>query len=227
MSGIWNIPRIWEGETVFIIGGGYSILSQFGIPDRVIKKVNNKKAKLSAYSRYMKQLHKKNVIGINVAYQLGSWIDFIYFTDESFLVMHDAQLKRHKATKVTGFDFDERFNYCKRVKQPVKPYGICTEKNTVFQNRNSGAGAINLAYHLGAKTIVLIGFDGMEIKGRIHFHTEYKNTILERVTHPIDTEKQPYPDIKRDSDNLGIKIVNTSFASKITEFIKRPIEKYY
>lgn len=36
--------------------------------------------------------------------------------------------------------------------------------------RNSGAGAINLAAHLGAKNIVLLGYDCQHTGGKTHWH---------------------------------------------------------
>lgn len=36
--------------------------------------------------------------------------------------------------------------------------------------RNSGAGAINLAAHLGAKSIVLLGYDCQHTGGKTHWH---------------------------------------------------------
>jgi hypothetical protein len=227
MSYYWNIPKIWKGETAFIIGGGRSILSQFNIPNEIAEKVNNKKLKLSAFSRYMRRLHKRNVIGVNVAYQLGNWVDFVYFTDFEFVQLHKNKLRKHKGVKVTGNRESSIFDFCKIVLQPETPNGICDKPNTVYQNRNSGAGAINLAYHLGATRIVLIGFDGIKIDDKIHFHSEYENTILENIQHPITTKHQPYKEIKDDADRLGIEIINTSFASSIKEFKKEPIEKIF
>jgi hypothetical protein len=71
---IWQVPRIWEGGDVWIIGGGPSITKEFNIPDEVVQSVLKKQSPLSVYSPYMSFLHDKHVIGINVAYMLGDWI---------------------------------------------------------------------------------------------------------------------------------------------------------
>ncbi len=55
MSDLWPIPKIWNKSTVFIIGGGPSLLD----------------IDLSL-------LHDKRVIGVNQAYKLGNWIDILW-----------------------------------------------------------------------------------------------------------------------------------------------------
>lgn len=43
----------------------------------------------------------------------------------------------------------------------------------VVGGTNSGAQAVNLAYHLGATRIVLLGFDMKHTGGKRHFHDDY------------------------------------------------------
>lgn len=39
--------------------------------------------------------------------------------------------------------------------------------------QNSGAGAISLARHLGAKNIFLLGYDGQKTNGKAHWHSDH------------------------------------------------------
>ena len=80
----WTVPRIWEGGDVWIIGGGPSITKEFQIPSEVVNDVVIGKKPLSLYSPYMESIHKKHVIGINVAYMLGPWVDMVFFGDNNF-----------------------------------------------------------------------------------------------------------------------------------------------
>ena len=75
---IWSVPRMWEEGDVWILGGGPSVPRQFGIPEKVVQDVINGISPPSVYSPYMKALHDKHVIGINVAYLIGNWIDSRY-----------------------------------------------------------------------------------------------------------------------------------------------------
>jgi hypothetical protein len=63
----WQVPRMWEGGDVWIIGGGPSILTQFDIPEKVVSKVLNGSSPPSVYSPYMEYLHDKHIIGVNMA----------------------------------------------------------------------------------------------------------------------------------------------------------------
>lgn len=58
----------------------------------------------------------------------------------------------------------------------VSASGLSTKKGTINTNRNSGAAAINLAYHLGAKRILLLGFD-MKHKGARHWFGEHPKNL--------------------------------------------------
>ena len=88
---IWQVPRIWEGGDVWILGGGPSVPKQFNIPDKVVQEVVAG-ASPSVYSPYMSFLHNKHVIGINVAYLIGDWIDMVFFGDASFFLPHQQRL---------------------------------------------------------------------------------------------------------------------------------------
>ena len=35
----WKIPKVWENEEVWILGGGPSVASSFNIPEEVVKEV--------------------------------------------------------------------------------------------------------------------------------------------------------------------------------------------
>ncbi len=49
--------------------------------------------------------------------------------------------------------------------------GVRYLKFPYFQN--SGAGAISLANHLGAKNIILLGYDGQKTNGKAHWHADH------------------------------------------------------
>ena len=88
----WRVPRIWEGGDVWILGGGPSVTKQFDIPEQVVQSVMDGTSPPSVYSPYMKALHDKHVIGINVAYLIGDWIDMVFFGDNKFLLKHLERL---------------------------------------------------------------------------------------------------------------------------------------
>ena len=59
--GNWFVPRMWEDGECWIIGGGYSLPRQFGIPKKVIQDVMSLKKPVSAYSPYLEEIHGKHM----------------------------------------------------------------------------------------------------------------------------------------------------------------------
>ena len=218
MNNNWNIPKVWENETAYILGGGASIISQFGIPADIVKQVRNGKLPMSVYSSYMEKLFDKNVIGINAAYQLGSWVDYVYFMDKDYMLAERGGLSKFPNKVISALEYSETEDWCYTVKG-TQEHGICETPNTIAYNWSSGAAAINLAYHLGAKKIVLLGFDMKLTRGKQHFHQAgngyTKPKLIDKV---FKRHLQAFEYIKNDADRLGVEIINASPKSAIKEF---------
>ena len=213
---MWSIPRIWEGSDVWIIGGGPSVPHEFDIPDNIIQKVI-KGASPALYSPYMEKLHSKHVIGINVAYLLGNWIDIVFFGDTNFWLKYQNSLANFPNIKVSCHSGVAKIDWVKYVPHDKNhPKGISTKPNMVSWNENSGAAAISIAAHAGAKRIILLGFD-MKLNGdRQHWHNIYGKSNSKRFYAHMIGFKQ----IAIDARKLGIEIINASPDSAIQEFKK-------
>lgn len=222
---MWEIPKIWDGGDVWILGGGPSVFKQFDIPEEVVKSVMDKTSTPDILSSYMKVIHTKHIIGINVAYLLGNWIDIIFFGDKKFILMHIDGVSKHKGIKVSSSEYCKRYKGIRYVAVDTKHRaGISVERGKVSWNQNSGAASISLAVQAGAKRIFLLGFD-MKLNGdnRSHWHNVYPK--IERKSKNIAGNPYPkhlkgFPAIKIDADRLGVKIYNVNPDSAITEFEK-------
>jgi len=143
-----TVDPIFKGETVYIIGGGPS-LKDFD---------------------WNKLLGKK-VIAINKAFYHHQHSQVMYWTDSRFYTWYKDDIDKFKGLKYTlrkgYYNNDVRL-----LKRGVK-YGIELSKDTLAHGNNSGYAAINLAYHLGAKKIVLLGYDMGNVGGKSHFHEGY------------------------------------------------------
>ena len=160
----WNVPRIWNGGECWILGGGPSLPRQFDVPDEVIKKVLSKELPLSTYSPYMAAIHKKHVIGVNVMYKIGDWVDLVFWGDKRWFLTNRAGLAEFKGLKVTCHPYFNTPQFkaenVKLVpKDNNKPQGISDKQNSASWNSNSGSAAISVAANMGATKIVLLGFD--------------------------------------------------------------------
>jgi hypothetical protein len=222
----WRVPRMWDGADVWIIGGGPSITKQFEIPDNVVKAVVSGSSPPNTYSPYMLYLHDKHVIGINVAYLLGDWIDLVFFGDNGFFNNHKSRLINFPNLKVSCIPEALEYNWLKHLsREPKKSKGISSNNECVCWNSNSGASAISIAVHAGAKRIYLLGFD-MKLNeiSQQHWHDLYGRGI---INDPKKINKLPFtrhlfgfPLIAQDAKKLGVEIINVSPDSAINCFPK-------
>jgi hypothetical protein len=179
---------------VYIIGGGPSVLKT---PIHLI--------------------HDRHVIGVNNAYKLGNWIDVCWFGDSRWFRWNREGLKNFKGLLVTcqrklrstnGYDIKSLLK--------GKQAGIEKKRHKICWNGSSGGSAINLAYHFGARRIVLIGFDMHAADGKYNYHDDYpeKRTAV----NPYKKFLMAFPAIKKDAKKLGLEILNATPGSKIKEF---------
>jgi len=137
-SPYWRVPRILEGETVFVIGGGLSLDGFDWTP-----------------------IHDFKIIGCNDAYLLGDWVDICYSGDNDWLRVHS---KRAKYKNFKGLKISCSPNPLPRSAAGTKwlrrwQKGIVRKPERIAWNTNTGASAITLAVKMGATKIVLLGFD--------------------------------------------------------------------
>jgi hypothetical protein len=224
----WSVPRMWDGGDVWILGGGPSVITQFNIPKDVVQSVLSGASPLSVYSPYMKAIHDKHVIGINVAFMIGDWMDIVFFGDGGFFLQHKQALASFPRLKVTchnGANGEKWVKFLAR--DGRKPRGISTAPNLVSWNSNSGAAAISVAAWAGAKRIILLGFDmRLGNDNRQHFHNVYgkgpvmPNDERRKRKLPFDRHMRAFPEIAADANRLGIEIINCCPDSAIENFRK-------
>ncbi len=230
---MWKIPRIWEDGDVWILGGGPSVLAQFNIPKEVQQSVLDGTSPPNVYSEYFSPLHDKHVIGINIAYMIGDWIDMVFFGDSGFFLANKTGLAKYKGICVSCHPSIEKYEWVKFVGRDTKhPQGISPNPYKVSWNENSGAAAISLAAHSGAKRIILLGFD-MKLNSdqKQHWHGVYRKgggsakPKNRPNSLPFDRHLKGFNAIARDAKALGIEILNANPDSAITVFPKYTIKE--
>jgi len=218
---------MWEGGDAWIIGGGPSIPKLFGVPEQVINDVLNGRQPVSAYSPYMESIHSKHTIGINTAFLLGDWVDFVFFGDSKFFLKFRPQLEKFRGISVSCSQVALKYNWVKYLdKDKKKRKGISTNPEQVSWNGNSGCAAISMAYNMGAKRIFLLGFDmKLDDKNSQHWHSLYKKTLttknpVGRKNLPFSRHLTAFSFIAQDMKRLGIEIYNVCPESAIKELPK-------
>ena len=230
----WVVPRLWEGSDCWIIGGGTSMPRQFGIPENVITAVMRGEQPPSAYTSYLAPLHDKHVIGINNAYMLGEWLSCVFFGDYNWYVTHQLPLAEWQGLKVScAAKFGVmRYEGVKWLPKNEKKFGgISEDPGKVCWNGNSGVAAFSLAYNLGVRRILLLGFDmKLDSNNVSHWHGSHTKDATTGLTvvgaNPMRRASAFYrhtkymPDVAADAKRLKLEILNVNPDSDIEEFPK-------
>lgn len=199
----WNVPRMWEGVTVYILGGGHSLLEE-----------------------KLELIHDKRVIGVNNSFMLGDWVDVCWFGDPRWYDWNIVDLSEFGGLKACCCGALMGKPGVKVLRRG-KPMGIDLRANFISWNRSSGGSAINLAVHFGAKKIVLLGFDmkPSDDQGENNWHNLHK--VKTNTSNPYNRFLESFPHIKRDVRELGVEIINSTMCSLIPEdvFPKIPLEE--
>ena len=144
-----KVEPIWKNETVYLIGGGTSLKSF---------KWNS--------------LNGKRTIAINKAFFTYPLADALYWTDGRIYAWYKREINKFNGLK---FTIRPRNDYEGEIKVLRKgnTLGLEEARDRLAHGNNSGYAAINLAYLLGAKRIILLGYD-MKNDGKSgHFHDGY------------------------------------------------------
>lgn len=187
----WTVPKEWPGETAFIIAGGPSVTQE-----------------------QVDRLKGRKVIAIKLSIEKAPWADFLYFADGLWWKTHKATVKAFQGRMVTTADLygvDRVFKLLK-----AAPPGLWPTPDGLAVRRTSTSGAINLAFHLGAKRIVLLGLDGkLAPDGRTHHHTP----------HAMPKKQDYFGEQRKDLDTIvpwlkarEIEIFNTNSESTFRMF---------
>jgi hypothetical protein len=223
----WIIPKdLWKDEEVWIIGGGPSVSRQFQIPEELIQKVEKGLLPVSVFSPYMSDLYDKPVIGVNMAYQLGPWLDMVFWGDPSFYrkpgVKEDLRAFPNLKIGVHQWFNDKKMEGegIKAIAREKQREGLSDVQDKIRWNFNSGASAINIAANAGAKRIILVGFDMHVSPSHSHWHNLYGKP----KTPPFKTHLKGFKQISIDAKRRGIEIINACPDSAIPYFPKANVK---
>ncbi len=195
-----KVDSIFKGETIFIIGGGPS-LRQFDFNSLKIKKT----------------------IAINKAFYTIPFASAVYWTDSRVYGWYKKDIDNFKGLKYTigrNRDYSDDVTILRKGMK----FGLEEKPDALAHGNNSGYAAINLAYHLGASKIVLLGFDMVTNEHESHFHDGYPTRKTKNSTY--ETQFIPaFPHIAGALKNKKIKVYNANPRSLLDCFPKITIDQ--
>lgn len=187
-----GVPILCPGGTVVCIGGGPS-LTQADVD--VCR-------------------GKATVIAINDAYRLAPWADVLYACDAKWWGWH-PEAAAHRGLKfglgIAGATFPEGVVALERTGDlglEINPTGVRT-------GRNSGFQAINVAVHLGATRVLLVGYDMQpSSSGKSHWFGEHRDG----VRPPLESFIPQFASLLHPLQQLGVEVLNCTPGSALQCF---------
>ena len=191
----WEVPKLWPGRTVYILGGGPSL------------------ANID-----FERLRGQRSIAINNAYMQGRtpFAPVMYFMDWGWYNLHKHRLVVWPGLKVTTV------NKCVnepgiRVLKWRHRQGLDPDPRYMTRGTSAGFGAVSLAAKLGAKKIVLLGFDMRVIDGEHNYHKgEHKRDVDKAIY--VNNFIQSFRSLLKPAAEQKIEIVNATPGSALPFF---------
>lgn len=202
-------PKLWPDSTIVCIGGGSSLTRED-----------------VEYCR-----GKAKVIAIKEAFLLAPWADVLYAADWKWWKFYHREVEAGRWSAFEGL----KYGIEQLETPPIDWPGIDVLRNTgstgleldpagLKIGNNSGHQSVNLAVHLGAKRIVLIGFDCWTgPNGQQNWFGD----------HPLHS-KSPYPlflqqwaTIVEPLKAIGVEVINCSRWTMLRAFPQKALEEVF
>lgn len=222
----------WEDRTVVLIGGGPSLTLEQMAPVQAAHEAGH-----------------VHVVAINDAYLWAPWADINYFADASWWQQHTDGVAK-PMLKLSAGQVRERFaafpgQKCSIENQVgniaddavhilrnarldtngrgIHGYGLSLDPGALVTGKNGGFQSLNLVVLAGAKTVILLGFDGQAAKdGRTHWSGGHSTPTPEVVYADY---RQAMSSAEHDLKAAGVRVFNCSPGSAIDTFPKVPLSE--
>lgn len=190
-----SVPRLFPGSTIVCVASGPSLTA----------------ADVNACHGVVP------VVTVNDGYRLAPWADVLYACDSKWWEQHKG------VPKFTGLKYSLESRAGRwpgvQVLRNTGDKGLEIDPTGLRTGRNSGYQAVNLAVHLGAKRILLLGYDMQPTRGRAHFYDD-------RHQHqsPYALFREHFKSMVEPLKELGVTVINCTRETALNTFPCQPIE---
>ena len=193
----WTPEPLWRGDRVFILASGPSL-------------TNDTAAKVRGH----------RTIALNgTTFSHAPWASCWHFMDNSVFVRHRDAIAAFPGLVVTCSRKAKREMgpAVHRVQLEHRPDFPPPGAAVIRWGRSTGHTAVSLALALGARRVVLLGYDMRAVDGRTHGHDDYRGKIKDPDLYA--REFIPGFDGWRAAAlAAGCEVVNATLGSALTEF---------
>lgn len=186
----------WAGQTVFVLASGPSLsFDEIGLVHRYA---------LATASP---------VIAVNTSFMRAKWADVLFFSHKSWWLTYRTAVKRTFEGMVAS------------TANVLETRTVPFANGRLPEYGDTGANAVGLAIYMGARRVIVLGFDGRDdSNGLRHWHAPHPAAVLAGRSHaPVDFG---FYHLCADAQVAGVEIVNVSPRSEHTGFIRAPLQEY-
>lgn len=159
-------------------------------------------------------------VAVNDNYILCPWADIHYAADLKWWRWHEKDALKFRGTSLT-VDRQAAIDYGLYWVPYEKHDGLSTNPEYIHTGSNSGYQAINIAYLMGARRIVLIGYDMQVAKnGASHWFGHHPDKLISGYGSFIAKYRTIVPQL----DALGLEIINCTINSALDCFPRARLE---
>jgi hypothetical protein len=212
-----QVPRLWPGETFVILGDGPSLTAEDvelvrGQARVIAVNYSIRKAPWAdAYCSW--HTFESNV---TVGFDLGTWQGRVFTVQ-----------RKSKGTPENQFGVPQKDTKLPdnwMLLRALGRDGLSLDRTGIHHGFSSGHTAINLAVHLGAKRIVLLGFDCCDAPDGT-FNWAKRKDDPSKPTYRYDLWKQSFQTLVEPLERLGVEIVNATRWTALECFPRAVLEQ--
>ena len=103
--------------------------------------------------------------------------------------------------------------------------GLSFDPGYIHRGASSGYQAINLAVHLGARQIILLGFDMQPTGGESHWHGDHPKGLANPTADTFAAWRRRYATLPPDLETADVEVVNCSRETALTVFPRARLQQ--
>lgn len=198
---IWSVPLQWPGSRIFVLCGGSSLREQ----------------------RPLVSSLPHPIIAVKEGVHLRPDADVAFFAGERPDLVAPNILRNYYGPTIVVRGKGHRVfpPTSKRVGRETD-HRRWSDDPTTVAGYDAGTSAINLAMHFGAVEIVLLGYD---MQGGRWFHNELHHFNPFPKESDFLTHLSVLPDLAKDAERKGVRIINTSPTTRAVWFEFQPLKE--
>lgn len=193
-----TVPKLWPGSTIVCLGTGPSLTPMD-----------------------VEAVRGLRVIAINDAIDVAPQADALYSSDQQWWRTRRGAptFDGLKYTIAPRKHLGSPFHYPDvQVIDNTGPLGLELDPTALRHGRNSGYAAINLAVHLGAARILLLGYNMGPVARRLHFNDAPANgASYDKFARAFDSIVQPLK-------QLGVEVINCTSPTRLQCFSQASLQ---